>query len=53
MAIKLFKIVAENGDTVKVVQCKRKDMAEKCVPEYIRIGAIPAGKYTVELIAKE
>jgi len=53
MAIKLYGIYAENGDCVKVLQCKRKDMAEKCIGEYIRIGALPAGKYTAELIGKE
>ena len=53
MAIKLYGIYAENGECVKVLQAKRKDMAEKCIAEYIRIGSLPSGEYSVELIAKE
>ena len=53
MAIKLYGIYAENGECVKVLQAKRKDVAEKCIAEYIRIGSIPCGKYHAELIVKE
>lgn len=54
MAIKLYAIInAETGDTVKTVQVKRRDMAEKCIDEYLQIGTIPSGIYRVELIAKE
>ena len=53
MALKLYGIVNAEGMTVKVIQVKRKDMAEKCIAEYQNIGAIPAGEYHVELLGKE
>lgn len=53
MSMKLYGIINADGETVKVVQVKRKDMAEKCIAEYQNIGAIPAGEYHVELLGKE
>ena len=54
MAIKRYGIInAETGEVVKVLQAKRKDMAEKCIREYLEIGALPSGLYRVELIARE
>jgi len=53
MSMKLYGIINAEGITVKVIQVKRKDIAEKCIAEYQNIGAIPAGEYHVELLGKE
>lgn len=45
MAIKIYGIYnAENGERVATVQVKRKDMAEKCIAEYVSIGRLPVGE---------
>lgn len=53
MSMKLYGIINENGETVKVIQVKRKDMAEKCIAEYMAIGSLPCGEYHIELLGKE
>ena len=55
MAMKIYGIYVKGAEIPeKIIQVKRKDMAEKCIAEYIRIGSLPYREdYEVRKLAAE
>jgi len=53
MAIRRFAVINAEGEQVMTLQGKQKRTMQEAVNEYIRIGRLPYGEYTIELIAKE
>lgn len=53
MAMKLYLAKGKHTGFERVLQAKRKDVAEGCVADNVRDGIYPADEYTVVLIAKE
>jgi len=53
MAIRIFGVFNAENEQVMTLQGKQMRTMEQAVAEYVRIGRLPAGEYTVRMIAKE